>query len=175
MSELGFYTVDERYIDYLVPYAPHLFHNAKADQRHSRKYIGVILEVNGCDYFAPLSSFKEKHRRMKDALDFVKVKDYAVINLNCMFPVPKGACRRVDFSKEKDASYRSLLLAEYRTVKQMKNKIRKNATNLYRHKIANGNSTRLAARCNDFVAREEVCRRYVNDCPGAAESNAAQR
>ena len=87
MAGLSFYTVDERYIDYLAPYAPHLFHNAKKGQGHSRKYIGIVLEVNGFEYFAPLSSFKEKHRRMKNGLDFIKVGDYAGINLNCMFPV----------------------------------------------------------------------------------------
>ena len=90
MAGLSFYTVDERYIDYLAPYAPHLFHNAKKGQGHSRKYIGIVLEVNGFEYFAPLSSFKEKHRRMKNGLDFIKVGDYAVINLNCMFPVATG-------------------------------------------------------------------------------------
>ena len=42
------------------------------------------------DYFAPLSSFKEKHTRMPEAVDFIKIKRYAVINLNNMFPVPVG-------------------------------------------------------------------------------------
>ena len=98
MAGLSFYTVDERYIDYLAPYAPHLFHNAKKGQGHSRKYIGIVLEVNGFEYFAPLSSFEEKHRRMKNGLDFIKVGDYAVINLNCMFPVATDTYQRVDFS-----------------------------------------------------------------------------
>lgn len=91
---ISFYNVDEAYVDYLLPHAPHLFRNAKATQVHSRKYIGVVLRVGSFDYFAPLSSFKEKHRRMKNSLDLVKVKDYAVINLNNMFPVPPGCCQR---------------------------------------------------------------------------------
>lgn len=48
------------------------------------------MRVNGFDYFAPLSSFKDKHKTMKESVDFLKVKDYAVINLNNMFPVVKG-------------------------------------------------------------------------------------
>lgn len=46
-NALAFYTVDEEYVDYLVPHTPHLFHNAKASQTHSRKYIGVVLSVSG--------------------------------------------------------------------------------------------------------------------------------
>ena len=44
-ESLKFYTVDEEYVDYLAPYAPHLFRNAKNGQRNSRKYIGVVLKV----------------------------------------------------------------------------------------------------------------------------------
>ena len=63
---------------------------------------------------------------MKETLDFIKVKNYAVINLNNMFPVIEGVYEFVDFSKENNQDYRSLLLAEYR--------IRKNAVTLYRYK-----------------------------------------
>lgn len=154
---IRFYNVDEAYVDYLAPHAPHLFRNAKAAQAHSRKYIGVVLRVGGHDYFAPLSSFKEKHRKMKNGLDFVKVKDYAVINLNNMFPVPARCCHVVDFAKEPDERYRALLQAEYRAIKPLQDRIRKNAANLYRHKLENGESTKLARRCNDFGALEELC------------------
>lgn len=121
-----------------------------------------MLDVNGSRYFAPLSSFKPKHRRMKSGLDFVKIGDYAVINLNCMFPVPKGLYHRVDFSKETDPRYRSLLRNEYRIIRSMEEKIVRNARNLYRHKLANGESTKLAARCNDFLSLEKACKAY---CP----------
>ena len=68
------------YITYLSAYAPHLFQNKKSGQKNERKYIGIVLQINGFDYFAPLSSFKDKHKLMKEGLDFIKVKDYAVIN-----------------------------------------------------------------------------------------------
>lgn len=103
------YTVDEAYVDYLAPHTPQLFSSARVSQAHSRKYVGVVLAVGGHDYFAPLSSFKDKHRRMKNGLDFVKVKDMAVVNLNNMFPVPVSCCQRVDFAAERDRKYRALL------------------------------------------------------------------
>ena len=79
MDNIKFYEVNPKYIDYLLPYAPHLFHNKKPGQQNERKYIGVVLSINGFDYFAPLSSFKEKHKSMKESIDFIKVKNYCVI------------------------------------------------------------------------------------------------
>lgn len=111
--------------------------------------------------YAPLSSFKAKHQRMKEGLDFIKIRRYAVINLNNMFPVPPGACSYVDFASVRDTKYRSLLLAEYRFVKSIQDKIRKNAAALYKHKLVNGDSTPLAKRCNDFALLETMCAEYV--------------
>ena len=98
---------------------------------------------------------------MKEGLDLIKLKDYAVINLNCMFPVPENQCAYVDISKVEDPSYRSLLRAEYREIRALSGRIRKNARNLYQHKIKNGTSTRLAARCNDFTALETARREFL--------------
>ena len=162
MDNISFYQVDAAYIDYLAQYAPHLFHNKSAAQQNERKHIGVILMVNGVEYFAPLSSAKPKHKTMRETLDFIKIKDYAVINLNNMFPVPPGLASYVDFSKEKDDKYRSLLLAEYRIIKAFREKIRKNASIVYNHKLQNGNSTGLSKRCNDFLLLEEACKQYIN-------------
>ena len=81
-------------------------HNGKAGQANSRKYIGIILHINDIDYIAPLFSFKDKHLRMKEGLDFIKVKRDAVINLNNMFPVPEGLYKYVDFSEERNPKYR---------------------------------------------------------------------
>ena len=162
MESIKIYEIDAAYIDYLVPYAPHLFHNRQKGQANERKYIGVVLQINGFDYFAPLSSFKPKHRKMKEGLDFLKVEDYAVINLNNMFPVPISECRYVNFNQVRDPSYRSLLLAEYRFIKSIQEKIRKNAAALYKHKQINGDKTPLAKRCNDFVLLETKCKEYLS-------------
>ena len=87
-DNLRIYGVKDSYIKYLSQYQGHLFLNEGGAS--GRKYIGVIFEINKFSYFAPLSSFKPKHKKMKEGVDFVKIKDYAVINLNNMIPVPKG-------------------------------------------------------------------------------------
>lgn len=160
MDNLKFYEVNPKYIDYLIPFAPHLFHNKKPGQHNDRKYIGVVFTINGFEYFAPLSSFKDKHRKMKDGLDFIKIKNYAVINLNTMFPVPSSERTYVDINAERNPQYRNLLLAEYRFIKAIQEKIRKNAKTLYHIKMKDGNSTALAKRCNDFSALESACTAY---------------
>lgn len=160
MESIKIYEINPKYVDYLVTYAPHMFHNSKAGQANTRKYIGVVLQINEMNYFAPLSSFKPKHKTMKEDLDFIKVKNYAVINLNNMFPVPSGECSYIDFDNVRDNSYRALLVSEYRFIKSIQTKIRKNASALYKHKLSNGDKTPLAKRCNDFALLELKCREY---------------
>lgn len=96
---------------------------------------------------------------MNETLDFIKIKNYAVINLNNMFPVPDGYYFYVDISKEHNQKYKSLLLAEYRYIKSIQNKIRKNALTLYNLKMK-GEKSNLTNRCNDFLLLEELCKKY---------------
>ncbi len=159
---ISFYEVDANYVKYMNRFAPHLFFDSKQHGGRARKYIGIVLTVNGMEYFAPLSSFKEKHRKMKERVDFLKVGKYAVINLNNMFPVPNGLYKYVDFNKEKDLSYRALLRSEYRIIKKKQDLIAKNAQVVYSHRINNGSKTALGKRCNDFLLLEIECRKYEN-------------
>lgn len=154
------YEVNPRYIDYLAPVAPHLFHNKKPGQHNERKYIGIILVVADMKYFAPLSSYKPKHDKMKNALDFIKIGNYAVVNINNMFPVPEGEYTYVNIREVRNEQYRKLLMTEYRIIKKMQDKIKKNAIELYKHKMERGISTNLAKRCNDFSLLEKKCRQY---------------
>ena len=121
------YEVNSKYIDYLIPYAPHLFHNKKPGQHNERKYIGIILIVNNMNYFTPLSSYKPKHDKMKNCLDFLKIGNYAVININNMFPVPEGEYQYVHIPEIKNTQYQKLLMAEYRLIKKLQDRIKRNA------------------------------------------------
>ncbi len=161
MNNIKLYEVNNNYIKYLTQYAPHLFYNKNSSQKNERKYIGVVLFINNIEYFAPLSSFKEKHITMKETIDFIKIKNYAVINLNNMFPVHNKDYTYVDISNIKDIKYKNLLLSEYRFIKSIQEKIRKNAKNVYKHKIKNGNSTALGKRCNDFLLLEKAYKNYI--------------
>ena len=152
-DNLRIYGVKDEYVKYLSQYQAHLF--AHDGGSFGRKYIGVVLEINGFSYFAPLSSFKSKHNKSKEGVDFIKIKDYAVLNINNMIPVPKGQVVELDINAEKDPHYRFLLQAESREINRQRNRIRKNAEIVYNHKKRHGDLTPLAKRTNDFELLEK--------------------
>lgn len=152
------YEIKSEYVKYLGNYQKHIFSQSNGKER--RKYIGIVLEINGMKYFAPLSSYKDKHKKMRETVDFIMIKKYAVINLNNMIPVPADQIIELDINKEKDLNYRYLLQAESREVNRQKSRIRKNAEIVYSHKLHNGNMTALAKRTNDFVLLEKLCKKF---------------
>ena len=143
MRGLKIYEVNPRYVKYLSAYQEQIFFSE--GDKSSRKYIGIVLEINGLKYFAPLSSFKPKHKKMSEGVDFIKIKDYAVININNMIPVPDGEFYLVDVNGTKDPHYKFLLQAESREINRQRNRILKNADIVYKHKLRNGDATPLAS------------------------------
>ena len=160
MADLEIYEIDSAYIAYLSTFEEHLFRNKKITQDFSRKYIGIIIEINGFKYFAPLSSFKQKHKRLCETVDFIKVGIYAVINLNNMFPAPMPLCKSVKIENIKNEHYKNLVRAEYRIIKQKTEQILSNAKDVYNHKMINDGKSKLSQRCNDFKLLEEKCKEY---------------
>ena len=130
-DNIRIYEIKSEYIKYLSNYQKHIF--LQTESKNKRKYIGIVFEIGHIKYFAPLSSYKDKHKKMKEGVDFIKIKDL---------------------------SYRYLLQAVSREVNRQRNRIRKNAGIVYSHKKYNGNSTALAKRTNDFELLEKLCREY---------------
>ncbi len=157
-DRIRIYEIKSTYIKYLTNYQGHIF--SQDDTKRRRKYIGIILEINKLKYFAPLSSFKDKHNKMKERLDIIRIKDYAVINLNNMIPVPDSQIINIDINKEENSSYRYILQAEIREINRLKNRIRNSAKAVYAHKKHHGVSTPLAKRTNNFELLERLCKNY---------------
>lgn len=160
MKDLQIYEIDSAYIKYLTTFEEHLFRNKKITQDFSRKYVGIILEINGFKYFAPLSSFKPKHKRLCETVDFIKIGIYAVLNLNNMFPAPMNLCKNVSIENIQNEHYRNLIRAEYRIIKQKTELITENAKSVYERKMINDGKSKLSQRCNDFKLLEQKCREY---------------
>ena len=55
------FTIKDEYLDYLKTFDKHVLNNKRINYTKSRKYLGVLLEVNDCKYIAPLSSPSEKY------------------------------------------------------------------------------------------------------------------
>lgn len=156
MQRIRIYEIKKEYIKYLSQYQKHIFYD-----EGTRKYIGILLEIKEFKYFAPLSSFKPKHSKMAESIDFIKIKDYAVININNMIPVPDGQYVLVDVNGTKDPHYKYLLQAESREINRQRNRIIKNAQIVYSHKLRSGNETLLAKRTNDFKMLEQKCKQFM--------------
>lgn len=82
-DKLYFITLTSNYLKYLGIY------ENKVSLKTNRPFIGIVFKVNNKEYFAPLSSPKEKHKRMKTNIDFFKIDkgNLGIINFNNMIPV----------------------------------------------------------------------------------------
>ncbi len=158
MKGLKLYEINPLYIKYLAQYQKHIFWSD--GNKATRKYIGIVLQIDEMSYFAPLSSFKPKHKKLKESVDLIKIRNIVVININNMVPVPNGEYHLVDIRGIKDQQYRYLLQAENREINRLRDRIIKNARIVYNHKIRNGISTALARRTNDFKQLEKKCKEY---------------
>ena len=89
---MKWYAVKKEYIDYLKKWDKKV---PNVDYGNRMKcFIGVIFIKNDIEYFAPLTSFKEKFISMKNDIDFYKItnyetgKIYGAIDINNMIPIP---------------------------------------------------------------------------------------
>lgn len=167
-NKLQFYEVDESYINYLRKFDNKVAATKEEDRKQTRKYIGILFTINEIDYLAPLSSFKvNKHTRMKDSIDFIKISNYAVINLNNMIPVSHDVITAVQFDLVEDYSYKNLLENEYKIIKSKKDKIFKNVNILYKQ-VTEYNKP-ISLRCCKFKLLELKCKEYNSIKPKEIE------
>lgn len=159
-NNLYFYEVDDEYVEYMSKYDKKIMYTKIQNRKFKRKYIGILFEINNNYYISPLSSYKAKHNKMEEALDFIKIGDKAVINLNNMFPVKMENIKKVEIEKENDNNYRQLLRNEYNLCEPKFKRIVKNAKALYEQVVIY--KMPIKNRCCDFKLLEEKCEGYSN-------------
>lgn len=136
MKELLFYTVDRKYIKYLSEFEKHISYN-KDEIGHSRPYLGIVLQIENYEYFAPLYSYKEHYRKYKNNPSFFFVRDrkdrpLAIIKFSAMIPVPRNInVTELLKYEEQDNKYKDLISAEYRYINSNKKEIYKRANRMY--------------------------------------------
>ena len=65
---MRFYNIKDDYIAYLRTYDSKV-----AENKHEvRPYLGVVFEIENMKYYAPFTSPKQKHLKMKNGKDFRK-------------------------------------------------------------------------------------------------------
>ena len=166
MARLSFYIVDSAYCDYLrisdpcVPYT--------MDKKARRPFVGILIEVNGVNYYAPLSSPKPKHVAMKNQVDFIKIDQgqYGVINLNNMIPIHGNSVTVINptikpTDSRQDKDYKNLLANQLTWCNAHKTEILNKTLKLYSI-ITNGKGyPQLTARCCNFLLDEQNLNIYI--------------
>ena len=68
--------------------------------KDNRVFVGIIVICGMHKYCIPLSSPKEKHKRMKNSMDFSKIevdgKLLGVLNFNLMIPIEEKQLQMID-------------------------------------------------------------------------------
>lgn len=83
MDRLKFYNIDDQYIEYLYQFDKKVPFNKNS----KRPYIGIILEINGITYFAPMFSPKQQHSKYKANATHIRIgENLGMIKLSlCIF------------------------------------------------------------------------------------------
>ena len=156
------YIVKEDYINYLKKFDD----NIRDNKNESRPYIGILLEVNGMNYIAPLASPKEKHKSMKNNIDFFKLENGDLGDLNNMIPVHKENIVEYNFEERHNRKYSILLTKQIRFINKNEDVIKNKANKLY-NKVISGRSF-IAKRCVNFELIEKKALEYNSDIREAA-------
>lgn len=179
IKNFNFYIISDDYINYLHQFEKHIAFN----KNEARPYIGIVLQINNCYYFAPLYSPKMQHQKYKDNLTFFRIIDpktknnLGIIRFSDMIPVPKNDLYLLDISS-KSYGYKRLLNTQYSIINTPinKNSIVDKARSIYN--IVNNknlqNKTALfykSLSCN-FALLEEKCKeREINEIKNQAQND----
>jgi len=156
MDELKFYDVDQQYLRYLHQWDPRIPHISST--RNEKFTCGIVLEVNGHQYFAPVSSFREQQRSNIVILNN-QGRPVGSVRFSFMFPIPSGQAKMKDFAKE-DAKYRELLREEHAFCNKHRERIRKKAQETY-DAVVKRKEPLMISNCCAFSLLEEKALEYV--------------
>lgn len=155
--------IDAEYCDFLRKYDNKAYN---AGNKELRPFIGVLFMVGKCEYFAPLSSPKQKHKNLKNTLDLLKIEKgiYGVINFNNMIPVQENNYVEFDLNKQsndKSEMFRlELLQNQLRWLTKNKKEVYSKSKLLYKLYKDNKLPQNVKDRCCNFPLLEEKCKEY---------------
>lgn len=166
---MKFYKVDNAYIAHLK----------KVDSRvpdnygGGKPFIGIVLEMNGFKYLAPLTSYKPKQDHIRtDAPSCVKLHErrnpnnkLGMIQLNNMIPVSDQVITALDIANE-DPRYQRMLYKQLEYIKTVKVDITDKAGKLYKLVCVDKHATFVKLSC-DFQALEQAHATYQAAAPAA--------
>ena len=165
-NKLSIVRLNTKYCDYLRKFDNKVPYNY--GEKELRPFVGVLFKVNNCMYFAPLSSPKPKHLKIKSKLHFLKLDGgkLGAINFNNMLPVTEQNIIKIDLNKEcitkSEEKYINLLKEQLFWLNRNDKKLFGRAKKLYDKYLEGSLEQNIAKRCCNFKLLEEKCREYNN-------------
>ena len=156
--------VNSDYCDYLRKYDNKVSYNKF--EKELRPFIGILFKIDACEYFAPLSSPKLKHKKMKNTVDFFKIKngELGAVNFNNMIPVTEGNYTLVDLHKEtltlSELKYQRLLIQQLAWLNSNYHQVKNKSFKLYQLYNNDKLPKNIKSRCCNFKLLEEKCMEY---------------
>ncbi len=158
---INLYRVNKSYCMYLHEFDRRV--PEMGEEKETRPFIGILLCVNGKNFFAPLTSPKQKHLHMKETQDFLKIYEGKLggINLNNMIPIPRRFLEKIYLEQIENNQYAHMLAMQLEWLQRNKVRITNKARNLYFLITQTKVEESLKNRCCNFKLLEEKCDEYM--------------
>ena len=142
------------------------------EHKENRPFVGIIVVLENKKYCIPLTSPKEKHKKMKNDVDFSKILDknqniIGALNFNNMIPVSYTLITPIDITPKrsdmpKESIYKTLLNNQLDWCNDNYDNITKKANKLYEFVTKTPEkSYNLVRRCCDFQKLEKVLEKWI--------------
>lgn len=156
--------VNSDYISYL-----RRFDNRVRMNKSHRPYLGIVLNINGFQYFAPLESAKPGKRISSqiafNVWDNPNTDDNPIsfLLLNDMIPVARNCYTPINFDSEKQNNFKkyTLLLAEVNYIRPRKEAIMRRARKVYVNRTEK-HIPFIKQMCLDFKDLENRLKEYLD-------------
>ena len=167
---------------------PNVYSNKINSRTHTRKYLGVVLQIGQYHYYVPMSSPKDSDYQIAGKNKVIKKSIVPIIRIvvknidgekelkgtlriSHMIPVPASELELYDLengyyisqehcSWAPHSTYKDLVHNEMIFIRKHREKIISNAKVMYKQKASNDTTAGYVKSALDFQALEELCDRY---------------
>ena len=164
-NKLKLYTINMKYVRDLHNVDDRVQSVSPQIHKSNRPFVGVVVVCDKHQYCIPLDHPKEKHRSMKNDVDFTRIFDgeklIGIMNFNNMVPVDSNVVAELNVKPgsndtEAEKAYKVLCAKELDWVQKHQDAIIQKANKLYRMITSGTANHGLKKRCLDFTRLESV-------------------
>lgn len=153
---IGFYDIDKEYVKFLKTYDKQV---PNIEYSTNNKFVcGVVLDINGTNYYAPVSHMTNKQQTNIQIFD--NNVPISTIKFSFMIPAPDEVLIKKNFKEiaKTNQSYADILDSEYKYCYKHQDNIRSKALSVY--KIGCNKNHKLNYTCCDFKLLESIYQLY---------------